>query len=397
MGKESGRTRCGDEQQRRSDNFEFALTRIHASLKNRQVFIYRSEMFGGAPLGAPPVSCFRRGACWYLLWGMDWTAPFFCPERPRGSSRINLQGYMRARNGLCRMTHAIRLYHPGGERRLIGRQDVQAGRRVWATEVENHARKFLSANGRYVQAVGGNVGEGQIMFWGEWEPPSNFERLNSEKAGDDGFPRRIHTPVIERIGTRQNLLNTDPYVFGNSFYYSCCLQDRFEKLRHLDPQSLILFGAYIEISPNVGMFYLDTVFVVNEALAPVREVRRNNGLLTDTAYEAIIAPYEGRADVATSQLYSGLMYNNNQECFSYFPCRPENRAQPFARIPVSFTCEELRQLGLRWSYNQTQGYSGKMSVTAEFARQIWQAVTTRVLAAGLSLGVYAQEPVFSHG
>jgi hypothetical protein len=57
--------------------------------------------------------------------------------------------------------------------------------------------------------------------------------------------------------------NTDPFVFGDRFLYTCCKQrlrsGRPTQLRYLPHGSLVLFGSHIS-----GGFGLDTVFVVDD-------------------------------------------------------------------------------------------------------------------------------------
>lgn len=59
--------------------------------------------------------------------------------------------------------------------------------------------------------------------------------------------------------------NTDPFVFGDRFLYTCCKQRLRSgvptQLRFLEPASLIPFGSHVH-----GQFALDTVFVVADHL-----------------------------------------------------------------------------------------------------------------------------------
>ena len=70
--------------------------------------------------------------------------------------------------------------------------------------------------------------------------------------------------VHRRTNSRSSLLqNTDPFVFGESFLYTCCQQfknNRPTQLRYLAPGSVILFGSH-----RGGRFLLDTVFVTRRS------------------------------------------------------------------------------------------------------------------------------------
>ncbi|MGK4002197.1 hypothetical protein WMF31_06205 [Sorangium sp. So ce1036] len=71
--------------------------------------------------------------------------------------------------------------------------------------------------------------------------------------------------------------NTDPFVFGDTFLYSCCKQVRRNGsatlLRKLQRGDVILFGSRLD-----GRFVLDTVFVV--ARSEIFETNRGVELLT---------------------------------------------------------------------------------------------------------------------
>ncbi len=100
----------------------------------------------------------------------------------------------------------------------------------------DHARKFLRVRGSYL--IDGRLEDGEVAFWGEWEPPSRVLRLPARR---NGYPNWLHTPTIKPVpdGPRQN---TDPLVFGERFLYTNCRQSSNEKLRQLATGSLIVSG-----------------------------------------------------------------------------------------------------------------------------------------------------------
>jgi hypothetical protein len=57
----------------------------------------------------------------------------------------------------------VQFIHPGGEH-----WPDRGDRKFWNREA--HRRKFLKGRGRYI--TGGEAREGEIVFWGEWEPES---------------------------------------------------------------------------------------------------------------------------------------------------------------------------------------------------------------------------------
>ena len=143
--------------------------------------------------------------------------------------------------------------HPGAEHRP-GRGDT------FAWNHGKHARKFLRSRGAFVDGAS-KRGNGELVFWGEWEPPSTITR-RWPKSG--ALPECLHSPWWERPSGDGPRQNTDPWVFGGCFYYSNCRQltsgGRPSALQNLKRGSLILFGSTVSQE-----FVVDTVFVVSDA------------------------------------------------------------------------------------------------------------------------------------
>lgn len=57
----------------------------------------------------------------------------------------------------------------------------------------NHKRKFLSSTGQYID--GNTLMEGELMFWGEWEPPSSAISLN-QPDGNPQYPEWMHSRIL---------------------------------------------------------------------------------------------------------------------------------------------------------------------------------------------------------
>ncbi len=153
------------------------------------------------------------------------------------------------------MPKIIQFTHPGAEH---GPDEDNPKHKLWNTG--NHKRKFLLAKGEYVE--NGEKKHGRLMFWGEWEPPSKVEKL--ETNGNRLYPQWLHRPYLPNpFPTESGLQNTDPFVFGESFKYLVCKQISFKSLTSLDTGSLILFGSTHGKNHN-AFFQLDTVFVVSK-------------------------------------------------------------------------------------------------------------------------------------
>ena len=138
----------------------------------------------------------------------------------------------------------------------------------------DHRRRLIGHHGKYVSA--GREYEGELAFWTEWEANTLAKNLNHLR--NDMLAKRIHfvSPLACDLRLNQSsqgctstlstpcvrngcskYLNTDPCVFGSSFKYSNCRQQKTSGLKYLVPGSLIVFGSI-----HKGLYYLDTVFIV---------------------------------------------------------------------------------------------------------------------------------------
>jgi hypothetical protein len=162
----------------------------------------------------------------YVLFGASW-------ESGKADHRI------------VRREKLIQFMHPGGERKASSHLAWNHG---------NHARAFLVADG-----VDDRNDSGELCFWGEWEArvevAKTFPDVSAARPRNLLRARHSLCPID---GTPQN---TDPFVFGRHFLYSCCKQVRGDgratRLRELGRGDVVLFGSQL-----ASRFVLDTVFVV---------------------------------------------------------------------------------------------------------------------------------------
>lgn len=220
----------------------------------------------------------------------------------------------------------VQFPHPGGEH--VPRTDAMAWNKG------SHRRKFLRSHGSTVSPQGVTEFEGQLAFWGEWEPPSTIERRWSSAPE---LPTVLHLPCWNQPATTGTRQNTDPWVFGSSFLYSNCKQltpgERPSALQRLARGSLILFG-----SARDGQFVLDTVLVVAGAVAqyrPVDGVPATSDAFNVCTVESLAAE-PARYSQATFTLLRGATPQHPVNgMFSFVPCRPwiGNNSR-FARPPV---------------------------------------------------------------
>jgi hypothetical protein len=207
----------------------------------------------------------------------------------------------------------VQFPHPGAEH--VPRSDVMP----WNTGP--HRRKFLRSHGSIVSPNGAITFEGQLAFWGEWEPPSIIERRWADKRG---LPTVLHAPCWEDPGPLGKRQNTDPWVFGSNFLYSNCKQlnptGTASALQRLQSGSLILFG-----SVRGDEFVLDTVFAVAD---PITRYRPEDGLVgRSEAFTACtldsLTTTSARYSRATFTLFRGATPREPVNgMFSFVPCRP---------------------------------------------------------------------------
>ncbi len=324
----------------------------------------------------------------------------------------------------------------------------------WNT-ADKHARKFIHSDGDYIDCSG-NSGNARIAFWGEWEQQSSFKKTKGTS------PVRIHRPICERTEIIESIesgkpfdeefiikclefyerkQNTDPYVFGDAFYYSCCQQtitNRKTKkqvphktLIDLEPGDMILFVSVKakesekEESVKVkeakkegsekgekgerkkGIVVLDTVFVVGGTVLPKKKVYRDElenlrDKVSPQYLGGVILPicFGNRGSLSEEPsvytLYRAAMYNDNEkpknEMFSFFPCKKAESGKGFERY-VLYDKETGEGLGR--TVNAQGIVKGKKDEKDGDSYSFWKMLKQDILDKGYLLGVKANEPEFT--
>src|SRR5258708_28942802 len=262
--------------------------------------------------------------------------------------------------------YVIKFPHPGGEHNP-GKTDRQG----WNTGADPW-RKFLQSVGRWIDADG-NRSETNLVFWGEWEPPS----LITERWPVNGdLPRFLHKPIWEHPTSNAPRQNTDPWVFGNGFRYSNCKQLAQAGLRKLPPGSVIFFGSTL-----YGKFVVDTVFVVANA-TPFTPRHAPN---VDDAFR--VCTIESLRTMGLDDydftLYDGATLEEPfGGMFSFVPCRRVDAgdyrfARPVLNLPCSYKVSNTRQ-----------PYGTKDPLTMEQVFERWDDARRQVLSADCLLGTH---------
>ena len=272
----------------------------------------------------------------------------------------------------------VQFLHPGGEH-----APEVGSRKAWNTG--KHRRKFLAIGGHYLERNGPQNDE--IVFWGEWEPESRVIADIVEPLPDG--PRWVYQPYYVPTAAHRGLQNTDPFVFGERFYYTGCMQHTKKgstQLRNLAQGSVILFGSCLHKSH----FVVDTVFVVADQIDhSKRDFRdRLHGRVSETFEKVTLAPWYGNMDKRdkSHRLYFGATFESPIEgMFSFFPClpykeHPRGFARPIIRIPGVI------------SGAMCQGFKKNVQASASEVGALWEDVRRQIMDQGLRLGIEAALP-----
>jgi hypothetical protein len=239
------------------------------------------------------------------------------------------------------MSKLIQFTHPGQEH---GPDNKEKNFKSWNNE--KHRRKFLKAKGKYV--LQNNLEEGILTFWGEWEPPSKVEKLNSENKL---MPKWLHEPVLPAelpiaTGYQQDYQNTDPLVFGKQFRYFVCKQfkDSSKKatgMAKLERGDVVLFGSISGKKAEDAFFQLDTVFVVDTYIEydpsdPNALNEENEDRYKDFVYK--MAFPQPTKESMKLRLYKGATFNKPVNgMYSFVPAKVYSDSgikEGFSRVPL---------------------------------------------------------------
>jgi len=287
------------------------------------------------------------------------------------------------------MTKIIQFLHPGIE------HNEKTGI-LWNTK--KHRRKYLKIQGEYIDAIESNPKLDSIYFWGEWEAQSSIKKINKNKYS---FPHFIFEPYLS-LPLPKNACNTDPFVFGNCFYYCFCKQTRYTKLRNLESGSIILFG-----SNKNNFFEIDTVFVIKDSFKynvdNLNTLKPNyNTIFYNTSLLPLINPenvfieqqtmnscYNKKSDCKENSnleyyIYSAVMHedrHNFNGIFSYSPCLPGIKGEVGFKKPIinhSLISQKI-----------TQGI--KIIQTHDIVN-VWFEITNQIIAQELKLMIKTALP-----
>lgn len=233
---------------------------------------------------------------------------------------------------------------------------------LWNTSPRHH-RKFIKRSGQYLE--NGVLKDGELYFWGEYEPASDCAIVNTSK------PKAIHHnlyPVRGSSPIPPKAQNTDPYVFGNHFKNICCGIGR----RIYKPGDVILFGKIEKSSDNTtpNLFSLDTVMVIKERVCV-------NRLLNITQYyKASIEPLHNKK----IYFYRGVSFTLGAQYFSFVPCLLEYSTHSLPQL-------DLKALG----FNVKKNWRSWGAASIPFTHKQWQMILKVVLKSGWMIGTHVDK------
>ena len=262
-----------------------------------------------------------------------------------------------------------------------------SGYRFW-NNTQEHKRKFMKHKGWFLENLGNEFStkpkEAELYFWGEWEPQSRFELTGNSFSSKERLPHAIHYPIFSTKGIGCH--NTDPFVFGDYFYYTNCKQKQFGRGKNmltLSKDSIIIFGSEI----NKSDFIIDTVFVVSEN-ETVEEYKKHPNNYPQILRQATIDLNGGLQN--WHKLYKGKMYDfenhyseNNKYAFCFFPCKIDCGNNGFERPIINWRKFRFQEPGAG-----TVLY--RINPNPDF--EYWNALVAELVAQGFSLGIKLDFP-----
>jgi hypothetical protein len=280
----------------------------------------------------------------------------------------------------------IQFMHPGSE------PDFPKDGRLRWNMAPDHRRCFLRARGTSLLAGDGKEYKGDLVFWGEWEGLGAAVALSEKNE-----PKMVVTPHSTDCPTSGTPQNTDPFVFGANFFYSCCRQEGSPMLRALDRGSLVLFGSRVK-----GCFVLDTVFVVERRLEYDPRLGSQalpNEHLPREFVQAVLRPLKRGCSGSEKSI------DDHDKLTLYWGATPERPVDGMFSFSAALPCDEGLSSGFQRPPLKARFINGKLGRgirdctghTKLSIPEAWQSVVTEVLSRDgrsqqLQLGVHFDLP-----
>lgn len=265
---------------------------------------------------------------------------------------------------------------------------ANTGFRFWNNE-NDHKRKFLKHQGWYLEnknkvSFDTTPKKAELCFWGEWEPQSEFMLTGNQFSSQPTLPHAVHKAMFSTRGIGRH--NTDPFVFGEHFYYTNCKQKQKgigKKLLNLPNLSIILFGS----EKNKTDFVIDTIFVVDKS-ETVASYKTHPTIYPKILREATIDINGGLAN--WHKLYKGKMYDFSKHytvaepyTFCFFPCKVDCDIKGFERPVIDWKKFGLQKPGAYTLVKEINNFS---------ETNFWDDIVNEIIKQGFSLGIKLEMP-----
>ena len=254
--------------------------------------------------------------------------------------------------------------------------DKKGGTRLWNNR--KHKRKFMRMNGvKYLDAKK-RPDKGEATFWGEWEAQSSFDVISKTNKNLDK-PRLCHKPFYDSSYSGEKTNGTDPFIFGDHFWFTHCKQG-YKSIRNLGEDSIVIFGSERK---QDKMFLVDTIFVISRRFSQ-KEIRENIEEYDDLLRKNNLELKDLISDESKSEygFYQGKSYKKNK-IFSFVPAKVLNEESiGHGRLELD-TTNEIHNF-------QRSGAGSVCKITKEFDNKMdlknyWDLLVDETLNSGFVL------------
>tara|TARA_B100000676_G_scaffold307104_1_gene364796 strand:+ start:211 stop:1146 length:936 start_codon:yes stop_codon:yes gene_type:complete len=255
--------------------------------------------------------------------------------------------------------------------------DKKSGTRLWNNR--EHKRKFMRMNGvKYLDAKK-RPNKGEVTFWGEWEAQSSFDVISKTNKNLDK-PRLCHKPFYDSSYSGKKTNGTDPFIFGDHFWFTHCKQKVNHKIRDLGEDSIIIFGS---ARVPGKMFLVDTIFVVKKRFSQ-KEIRENIEEYDDLLRKNNLELKDLVRDKTKSEygFYQGKSYEKN-EIFSFVPAKTiDEKSIGHGRLELDRTKEKyyLNKRGSRQICSIVKTFDNKNDL-----KNYWDLLVDETINSGFVL------------
>lgn len=254
------------------------------------------------------------------------------------------------------------------------------GVRLWNRCIINeksnsHKRKFIEHIGKFIENIENPTEEsGVLRFWGEYEGYSRFFLLDRKMHTPYwNSPYAVHMPFFYKKNINDQ--NTDPFIFGETFYYAVCKK---ANLKNLNPGDLILFGSEFGKRGN-EKFYLDTLFVVDKELPSIIDNKVFDYIYIESTLNRIGL---SKDSFGVMPIHTGLKFSlNRPNLYSFVPSRMAH-FETFGRPVIDTLKYGLQKPGAR------TGSKSRILDNSESIQAIWKSLAYDVINQGFVLGTH---------